>query len=414
MVERRYTENSMIPGRVLTLILGILIAGCSLTPQSALSDANLPLWGRDLVLGLNARRVAGEFLQDSNRAGVTFLSNRQLVVYAVYGDGGELSSRESPELSSPFRLHSWTVDSESGAVQAQKEWRTRVHDSAVQVTTGGVLVKTGGIVRVYSPDFTEARNLPLSPPLDANAQFSTHVSPTGKTIVIDQPLPAPSDQMRHPRAGPRYNHLEVLDASSLATRYSWSISPQLYGRYSISDVAIVASASNGRVIRSARFGSSRWDVIFDDPNRTCIWDSPMAVTDDLVSLHCKDLTVITNPGVSYSLPINFGESKPAPANTCETYAGNDGDKTTVAMDSQVIALSSPILTVKKHFLTEGTVCLTALRIVVFDLVHKKQIFTVNLDPVPKNDYDFALSPDGSKLAVLNDHKVEVYSLYSPR
>ena len=409
MVAWRYTEKPMMPGRVLTLILWVFMVGLSAAPESATSDANLPVWKRDLVLGLDPRHT--ETLQDSNRAGVTFLSNQQLLVYAVYRNSEELSSRESPEFASPFRLHVWTVDSQSGDVQTHNEWKTRVHDSAVQVTSGGVLVKTGGIVRLYLPGFTEIRNLPLTWPLEGNAQVSTHVSPTGKTFVIDRPLRAPNDK---PWSNPGYNHLEVFDAASLKTRYSWSISPQLYGRYSISDVAVVHSPTTGRTIHSARFGGSRWDVIFDDPSRTCVFDSPIAIPDESVVLHhCKDLTVITSPGVSYSLSIDLGSSRDIQKNVCEAYAGSNGDKTTVALGSQVIALSLPALKYKAHFLTEGRLCLTALRVVVFDLAHKKQIFTVNLNPVPKSDYDFALSPDGSKLAVLNDRQVAVYAMPSP-
>jgi len=37
-----------------------------------------------------------------------------------------------------------------------KDWGTRPHDSAVQITSGGVLVKTGAIVKLYSTDSPKA------------------------------------------------------------------------------------------------------------------------------------------------------------------------------------------------------------------------------------------------------------------
>ena len=405
MVEQHgYTEKSMMPGIALALVFLVLIGVLNVAPQSVSSVAKSPLWGRDLVIGLD-RRGGRERLEDSSRAGVTFLSSQQLLVYAVYRTSGQLSSRESPESSSPFRLHVWSVDSSSGQVRAEREWGTRVHDSAVQATAGGVLVRTGGIVKLYSPDLRDARELPFH--LDANARVSTHVSPTGKTIVIDQALRAPNEKRW---SNPSYNDLEVLDAASLATRYSWIVSPQLYGRYSISDVGIVASTNvNGAVIRSSHFGSSEWNVIFDDPSRTCVGDEPTAVTQEAVAIHCKELTVITDFGDSFSLPIDFDALDGTAPETCAAYTGSD--KTTVASGAQVIALSSHVERVKKHLLTEATVCLTAVRIAVFDLAHKKQIFALNIDPLPTNDYDFALSPDGSSLAVLNDRRVSVYSVH---
>jgi len=66
--------------------------------------------------------------------------------------------------------------------------------------------------------------------------------------------------------------------------------------------------------------------------------------------------------------------------------------------------------VTKHLLTEASVRLTGTRIAVYDLFQKKRILNVTVDPLPKNDYDFALSPDGSELAILDDREVSVYSV----
>ena len=76
-------------------------------------------------------------------------------------------------------------------------------------------------------------------------------------------------------------------------------------------------------------------------------------------------------------------------------------------NGRFVAVSLDTIEVKKHFLAESSQRVTATHIVVYDLILKKQILTVNVNPLPKNDYDFALSPDGSKLAVLNDRKVSV-------
>jgi len=80
---------------------------------------------------------------------------------------------------------------------------------------------------------------------------------------------------------------------------------------------------------------------------------------------------------------------------------------------QLYPLSLPAIDIKKHLLTEPSVCLTGLQVAVYDLSRKQRVFTVDVDPFPKNDYDFALSPNGSKLAVLNDRRVSVYSVPVP-
>ena len=336
-------------------------------------------------------------------AGVTFLDNERLIAYAVDRDLGQLSSRESPEVSSPFRLHAWVVDANSGKMEAHKEWGTRVHDSAVQVTTGGVLVKTGGIVRLYSSDFAQARDLPLA--LDPNRLFYTKVSASGKTIAVSWIV------QREHGASHVLSHVSVLDANTLKIRSSWDQYPPLYSAFSISDEQI--SIRHRDVIAVTEFGNPNWSTILDDPvPRRCLAGTPppVLVADRLVfAPTCENLLLLSTSGASYSLPLNDGDSDRATATAeCEPYNGMS--KIAVTSDGRFVALSVPAVKDKKHLLTETTRCLTAVRVAVYDLTLKKHVLTVDVDPLPKNDYDFALSSDGSKLAILNDRKVSVYTV----
>jgi hypothetical protein len=400
MVERGHTKNAMMFRRVLPLGLCLFVVTWGIAHKSEPGDANAPIWKSDIIPDLGPVETRNELLLDKNRAGLVFLNNQQLIVYAVSHQHGELSSRESPELNSPFRLHVWVVDSASAVIQAQREWGTRAHDSAVQATRGGVLVKTGGTVRLYSPDFEQVRNLPLS--IDEDARFSTTVSWSGKTIIIDRLPPKSLNAFA--------DHFDVLDASSLTTRYSWDQSPPLYGAYSISDIGIVAATRNGRAISYAHFGSSRWELILDDANRTCVGGHPALMTDQTFLIHCKDLTVLTISGVSYSVPIDHNKTEKASTKICQPYDSSAGNKVGIASDFPVVALTLPVLATSRHFLSEPTICLSGLQVVGFDLNRRKEILALNVNPVPKNDYDFALSPDGSKLAILNDRTVSVYAV----
>jgi hypothetical protein len=394
----------MMTGQLLRLVFCLLIANCRSAPQSTPPSFDTPIWEREIVPDLGGiQRRNGQLLLDKNRAGLAFLSNQEILVYAVYRKSGELSARESPAVNSPFRLHVWVLDATSAEIHAQRDWGTRAHDSAVQATRAGVLVKTGSIVRLYSPDFAEVRGLPLS--IDANTPFSTSVSWSGRTIIIDRLPPKSLDAFSE--------HFDVLDASSLRIRYSWDQSPPLYGGYSISDIGIVAATANGKVISYAPFGNSRWDVILDDQNQTCVGDHPALITDQTFLIHCKELTVLTNAGVSYSLPIDHSRIEKASAKTCQPYDSSAVSKTSVASDSPVVALALPVLSTSRRFLREPTICLSGLQVVGYDLDQRKEILALNVDPVPKNDYDFALSPDGSKVAILNDRTVTVYALPRP-
>lgn len=50
------------------------------------------------------------------------------------------------------------------------------------------------------------------------------------------------------------------------------------------------------------------------------------------------------------------------------------------------------------------------RILVYDITSRKRVSSVDVDPIPKSGYDFALAPDGSKLAVMNDNKMTVHAI----
>lgn len=51
-------------------------------------------------------------------------------------------------------------------------------------------------------------------------------------------------------------------------------------------------------------------------------------------------------------------------------------------------------------------------VVVYDLIRRLRVLTVEVTSQPKGAYGFALSPDGSKLAILKDHVVSEYSIPS--
>ncbi|MGB8542668.1 MAG: hypothetical protein WCD49_13625 [Candidatus Acidiferrales bacterium] len=53
---------------------------------------------------------------------------------------------------------------------------------------------------------------------------------------------------------------------------------------------------------------------------------------------------------------------------------------------------------------------TARRVMVFNLSRRMRVLTVAMTPLTKVHYSIALSPDGSKLAILNDKQVSVYSV----
>ncbi len=315
----------------------------------------------------------------SNRpAGVVFLDDQQLIVHALE-PSGQLSSRRSHEISSAYRLRVRIIDVQSGMVRLAKDFNARPYRSTVQVTSGGILVNAGEIVKLYSTDFANAHNL-TAPSADEGDMSITSVSPTGKTIMINH-------------FNPKWNvsHLDVFDAGTLTLKWSWSESPRLYNDYSISDRGIAAARNAGNSV--IEFGHPTWAVVGKGTGH-CDGNLPTLYSDDELVYGCSKLIAASTNG-----QVLMTEALP----------GGDevSGRRAVAQETRFIALALKSIEVKRHLFTETNVRVTALRIVVYDMTVKKQILAVPVEPLPKSAYDFALSPDGSKLAILNDRMVTV-------
>lgn len=386
----------MTPAHVLRLAVCVLITGATLSFQTK-PDSEAPRWSKDLVPDLG-RNPAGTY----NLSGVAFLDDRRLLVHVVSRDLSRLSSRESPEVSSTFRLRAWVIDANSGEMEGLKEWGTRPYNSEVWVTSGGVLVKTGGILKLYSPDFAQARDLPLA--LDPNGSYFVSVSTSGQTIVISHYLRKEQNYV---------THIDVLDARTLKIRGSWDQYPPIF-RFSMSDKGF-ATVRDGVVAMTELGSAERSKVVTVSAalKRSCAAGGagPRVVSDDLIVLRgCKEVLLVTSAGASISLDTFNGDGSPAASGSrCKPYNTETSGKVAVASDgARFVALALPALKIKKPVLGERRTCLDGLWVAVYDLTLKKRILAVNVDPLPENNYDFALSPDGSTLAILSDRKVSVY------
>jgi hypothetical protein len=408
LVELALQYHTAPRPKMLRLLASFWITGCIFAAQPT-SLAQSPSWSQEVLPDLS-RMSPGlpASLLDGSRAGAAFLNTGQLMIYTVEPTG-HLSSRRSPEISSAFQLRLSLLDAKSGEIALTKDWGTRRHDSAVQITSGGVLVQTGGIVKLYSTDFTQSRDLPLA--LDPNGSYFTSVSASGKTIAI-------SHYFKNERKW--ISHIDVLDASSLKIRASWDQDPPIF-YLSMSDQRFITTDPFHNIVFLTKFGNTSQSKAV--PNVGALRQgcpaggigATMVSGESIVLRGCKDVFLLNPSGVSSALHAFADNASAGPASSqCGTYIPSMFNKMAkVASGAPFVALSLPAIKIKKHLLTEPSVCLTGLQVAVYDLSRKQRVFTVNVDPLPKNDYDFGLSPDGSKLAILNDRNISVYSVPVP-
>ena len=398
-------RSTNILGLAICLWTGGPICAAQSTPAN-----QSPSWSQEIVPDLSRAYpgVAPDLLGSSNRAGVAFLDNGQLIVYAVEPTG-HLSSRKSPEISSAFRLRMSLLDAKSGKQVMTKDWGTRPHDSTVQITSGGVLVKTGAVVKLYSTDFAQSRDLPLA--LDPNGSYFISVSASGKTVAISHYFRKEQHWI---------SHIDMVDASTLKIRSSWDQDPPIF-YLSMSDEKFITTDPYHSIVSLTQFGNtsqSKAVPIAGALRQGCPTGGiglKMVSDESIILRDCKEVLLLNAGGASSSLEAFDGNGSAGPATAqCGNYMPSMFNRmAAMASDAPLVALYLPAIKIKKHLLTEPNVCLTGLQVAVYDLSRKRRAFTAEVAPLPKNDFDFVLSPDGSKLAILNDRKVSVYSVPAP-
>jgi len=376
-----------------------LVFGAQGTPP----DSGTPLWSTDVLpeLGLGRRDVPG--FPDTRRAGVVFTNDGCLIVFQVDDRVVGTPPRTIAERLRPFLLRLLLLDPASGRVTLRKEERTSPRqaavfaktggllvksgppEAAVFATTGGLLVKSGPPMELYSPDLAQQRDLPFQ--FARNSRIEVSVSPTGETIMFNDVVEDPSREF--------HSHFSVLDARTLKVRYSWDQSPPLYNSYSISGRGIAAVDFDSHLIVVSEFGRNAWRAVGKPFGRCFSSNMPTLYSDQELSYGCDRLVATSTDGQVLMTDV-------FPSH--ETSSG----KTAVAQGGRFIAVSVETEKTKFDLLgLESTWRVTAIHIRVYDMALKKQILTVGVTPLPRKYYDFALSPDGSKLAVLNDRTVSL-------
>jgi len=407
VVERR---RAAIPAMRSTLQVGIaillwsaaLVFGARGTPQ----DCESPIWSTEVLpeLALGRRDVPG--FPDTRRAGVVFSNDGRLLVFQVDERVVETHPGTIAERLKPFLLRLLLLDPASGMVILRKEERTSARqaarfaktggllvissppEAAVFATTGGLLVKSGPPMELYSPDLAQQRDLPFQ--LARNSGIVVSVSPTGQTIMFNDVIEDPSREF--------HSHFTVLDARTLKVRYSWDQSLPLYHSYSISDRGIAAVFFDSDLIAVSEFGRNWWTPV-GKPFGICFSSNmPTLYSDQELTYGCDRLVATSTDGQVLMTDV-FPRR--------ETSSG----KTAVAQGGRFIAVSLHTEKSKFELLAlESYLRIAAIHIRVYDMALRKQILTVGVTPLPRKYYDFALSPDGSKLAVLDDRRVSLYAV----
>ncbi len=98
---------------------------------------------------------------------------------------------------------------------------------------------------------------------------------------------------------------------------------------------------------------------------------PTIVTNDLIAILCKELTVLTTKGEFYSIHRQNDSNNDAEMGTRSCKSVPFGIGNTVSSGAPVLAFTLPLFKGKKFLLREADLCLVGLQIVAFRSESKK-------------------------------------------
>jgi hypothetical protein len=373
-------------------LLAHFLSSPSAPPVDTASGAITANWRADLraavgsaPLGLVVGRGHETRLQPTTS--LRFVNNNTVVAtFVTREEKTALSSRDNSDSNLPLRLRAIFLDASTGKVMSTQAWPSESRFAGIVATNDGNFVTQRGVVlTLYSPDVKEVRRLSLPPIQQDLWGWDAHPSPTGKNILFATP------NLTTTLATPWV----WVDTTTLQIVRSWKEAQS--GWVGISDNAVAMIACSFPLYHcdpnvETRGITTEWKAI--GPIERRFQSIPRFLNEDTIFLSGHPWKLLRTDG-----KVILTENTPFEGST---------------------AISSSIgqRFVVPFFRSKGGV--TALdigahgelkTISIYDAPFHERSYRLDVKgPKIKELAQLALSPDGSKLAILYEESVYVFQL----
>jgi len=369
-----------------------------------------PEWRTDLRPTVRSEPVrpiiSGQESVGRPASSLWFTDNNTIVAtFVIREDGGHprVSRRGNQDASLPLRLRAMFIDAGTGKITSTRDWATDSRTARVVAVHEGRLVTLArNQLTLYLPDFTPAKSITL--PSSGLLDWFPHTSPSGRNILFSS-------------AELRKGAWIWVETDSLKILSSWEDSPS--GYLTISDEDMATSTCWGgyecsSITVNANGGSACW------PGPKC--ESNVQIRE--LSTHWRTVA----PGEKYQLPQFVNDDMMfLPGKDSGKLIGIDGkvildepkaDRSWGCWDTGVVPAAYGRRFIIPSCLWKGAVKGLDIsshpvlkQVFVYDIgpqIHSKTLEVKG--PKIQNEMLFAISPDGSKLAILSDEFVETFAL----
>ena len=330
-------------------------------------------------------------LFDDVRARVVFVDPRQLAVY--FSDG----TPEGPAGQPATRMEAFFVDTDARKLVSHEVWHTRKrrffserYDTQARIMpiAQGFLVHAENSLTAYSPSHAKIHEIELDP----SQEWAAIVAPRGKTFFLEHSDPGVVTETNGvsfvQQAGSLVAQGDWLDSATFERLRGVDIFPGM--AMSVSDEGFVTRAK--RCIDFQRVGAAPNHVCCGDP---CGYGTPLFLEDgEVVSFYLSGFKLLSTGG-----QVLWGRDASDPQDHLieDCKHSLDGNRFAISIHWDRSAEFD-------HTRVPGR----SRAIIVYDRSKRAKIFDVLIES--KDISEFALSPDGRRLAILIGTTLSVYGL----
>ena len=372
------------PIRRIVLFLLSLIAACALSTAENLK----PLHRLDFQ---NELCPAESQQLNYPKAGVDFISEDELLVYTLCRVNVALSVRDVFRPTDPNHLKAIILNLSSGAVRQRFDWPTHGHGSQVRVThSGQLLVQRDNVLEPITPEGKPIKAMRIVK-LGLYDIVLTNVSPAVDAVTVTEISGSPG--------GGAVNGVIVLDSrDNLSPLGEWHDDQADGWNFAASASTAVQTAGWGSELQVRKLDSKEWKTVLSGAPRAIF--HPLFVSD-------SEFAVPAN-GAAFLFVGSGGQ-------TARLGCSNAAVKVAVSRQGNVLGslcIHEPLDTrdysVQGFYqYIAGTAYIDVSRIPGLIARH---LGWVDLPPAAESSIDLAISPAGSKVAVVDGLKVFVFEV----